>query len=117
MAQIDATIDDIEKQMSQPEIIEDHVRLLDLNQQLENLRQQQEELLTDGKPQLRIRRANKQIINERKRTMAAKKMNITKPKYQQIAVDLAEKISNNKFHIGDKIHARSTLAQSIPGFP
>ncbi|MGK0550798.1 ABC-F family ATP-binding cassette domain-containing protein [Enterococcus faecalis] len=47
LAQIDATIDDIEKQMSQPEIIEDHVRLLDLNQQLENLRQQQEELLTE----------------------------------------------------------------------
>lgn len=49
--------------------------------------------------------------------MAAKKMNITKPKYQQIAVDLAEKISNNKFHIGYKIHARSTLANQYQVSP
>lgn len=42
--------------------------------------------------------------------MSAKKINVTKPKYQQIAVDIAAKIADQTFVIGEKIHARSTLA-------
>ncbi|BAL61733.1 GntR family transcriptional regulator [Melissococcus plutonius] len=42
--------------------------------------------------------------------MLTKKINVTTPKYQMIAVDLASKIADQKLLIGDKIHARSTLA-------
>lgn len=49
--------------------------------------------------------------------MASKKMSVTKPKYQQIAVDLAEKIAESKFSVGDKIHARSTLANQYSVSP
>ena len=45
--------------------------------------------------------------------MASKKISLTKPKYQQIAVDVAEKIAEGKLHVGDKIHARSTGPYSL----
>lgn len=35
---------------------------------------------------------------------------IIKPIYQQIAIDLANRIANGDFAVGDKIHGRSTLA-------
>jgi K+/H+ antiporter YhaU regulatory subunit KhtT len=35
---------------------------------------------------------------------------IIKPIYQQIAIDLANRITNSEFVVGDKIHGRSTLA-------
>lgn len=35
---------------------------------------------------------------------------IIKPIYQQIAIDLANRIANGEFVVGDKIHGRSTLA-------
>ncbi len=43
--------------------------------------------------------------------MAGKKK-IVRPRYQQIAVDLAERIVENRYKIGEKIHARSTLAST-----
>nr|WP_303861511.1 TrkA C-terminal domain-containing protein [Alkalibaculum bacchi] len=39
-----------------------------------------------------------------------KKVKITNPKYQQIAADVAAKIVNNQYKVGDKIFARSALA-------
>ena len=38
--------------------------------------------------------------------MAGKKK-IVRPRYQQIAVDLAERIVENRYKIGEKIQARS----------
>ncbi|EOT46944.1 MULTISPECIES: GntR family transcriptional regulator [Enterococcus] len=32
------------------------------------------------------------------------------PKYQQVAIEIAERIVEGRYHIGEKIHARSTLA-------
>lgn len=37
-------------------------------------------------------------------------ISVIKPIYQQIAIDLANRIANREFVIGDKIHGRSTLA-------
>lgn len=37
-------------------------------------------------------------------------ISIIKPIYQQIAIDLANRIAHGEFAIGDKIHGRSTLA-------
>ncbi|MGC3054083.1 winged helix-turn-helix domain-containing protein, partial [Enterococcus faecalis] len=37
--------------------------------------------------------------------------------YQQIAVDVAEKIAEGILHVGDKIHARSTLANQYQVSP
>ncbi|MEO2498564.1 ABC transporter C-terminal domain-containing protein, partial [Enterococcus faecalis] len=42
---LDTTIAQLEAQMSQPDILENHVELLALNQQLDDARQQQDELL------------------------------------------------------------------------
>ncbi len=39
-----------------------------------------------------------------------KNVQVKQPKYQQIAVDLASKIVEKKYQIGDKIYARSSLA-------
>lgn len=39
-----------------------------------------------------------------------KKPKITRPRYQQIAADIAAKISDNKYKVGDRIYARSTIA-------
>ncbi|MBG9456553.1 GntR family transcriptional regulator [Lysinibacillus sphaericus] len=39
-----------------------------------------------------------------------KNVQVKQPKYQQIAVDLASKIVERKYRIGDKIYARSSLA-------
>ncbi|MFJ7667369.1 TrkA C-terminal domain-containing protein [Lysinibacillus sp. NPDC097195] len=39
-----------------------------------------------------------------------KNVQVRQPKYQQIAVDLASKIVEKKYQIGDKIYARSSLA-------
>lgn len=38
------------------------------------------------------------------------KNKIQTPRYQKIAVDIASKIANGKYNIGDKIYARSSLA-------
>lgn len=38
------------------------------------------------------------------------KLKITSPKYQQIAADLAAKIAQGQYHVGEKIYARSALA-------
>lgn len=35
------------------------------------------------------------------------------PRYQQIAIELAERIANNRYEVGEKIHARSTLASTF----
>ena len=48
--------------------------------------------------------------------MAGKKK-IVRPRYQQIAVDLAERIVENRYKIGEKIHARSTLASTYNASP
>ena len=39
-----------------------------------------------------------------------KKLKIVKPVYQQIAGDIASKIANGYYQVGDKIYARSVLA-------
>ncbi|GLC87181.1 TrkA C-terminal domain-containing protein [Lysinibacillus piscis] len=39
-----------------------------------------------------------------------KNVQVKQPKYQQIAVDIASKIVERKYSIGDKIYARSSLA-------
>lgn len=39
-----------------------------------------------------------------------KNESIIKPIYQQIAIDIANRISNGEFKLGSKIHGRSTLA-------
>ncbi|MGI5892006.1 MAG: TrkA C-terminal domain-containing protein [Bacillota bacterium] len=39
-----------------------------------------------------------------------KKRKIAVPKYQQIAADLAAKIADKRYQVGDKIYARSSLA-------
>lgn len=39
-----------------------------------------------------------------------KKIKITTPRYQQIATDIASKIVDKKYDIGEKIYARSSLA-------
>lgn len=44
-------------------------------------------------------------------------MNVTKPKYQQIAVDVASQIAEQRFSVGDKLHARSTLANKYSVSP
>ncbi|WP_430606499.1 GntR family transcriptional regulator [Enterococcus sp. AZ170] len=49
--------------------------------------------------------------------MTSKRMNVTNPKYQQIAVDVAAKIADQTFPVGDKIHARSTLANKYSVSP
>ena len=43
--------------------------------------------------------------------MAGKKLTI--PRYQQIAVEIAERIVENRYKEGEKIHARSTLASNF----
>lgn len=35
------------------------------------------------------------------------------PRYQQIAIEIAERIVDNRYPIGEKIHARSTLASTF----
>jgi K+/H+ antiporter YhaU regulatory subunit KhtT len=42
--------------------------------------------------------------------MTLKRIHVIQPKYQQIAVDVAAKIADQTFALGEKIHARSTLA-------
>ena len=49
--------------------------------------------------------------------MTSNRMNITKPKYQQIAVDVATQIAEQRFLVGDKLHARSTLANKYSVSP
>ncbi|MCF1632881.1 GntR family transcriptional regulator [Tetragenococcus koreensis] len=38
---------------------------------------------------------------------------VTLPRYQQIAVDIAERIVEDRYKVGQKIHARSTLASNF----
>lgn len=45
------------------------------------------------------------------------KTKVVRPRYQQIAVDLAERIVENRYQIGEKIHARSTLASTYNASP
>lgn len=39
-----------------------------------------------------------------------KELNITSPKYQQIATDFASKIAKREYKVGEKVYARSSLA-------
>ena len=41
------------------------------------------------------------------------KKKVALPRYQQIAVAIAERIVENRYQVGQKIHARSTLASNI----
>lgn len=47
----------------------------------------------------------------------SEKTKLVRPRYQQIAVDLAERIVENRYQIGEKIHARSTLASTYNASP
>lgn len=49
--------------------------------------------------------------------MTSKRLNVAPPKYQKIAVDLASKIADHSFSVGEKIHARSTLANKYSVSP
>ena len=49
--------------------------------------------------------------------MTSKRLKIAPPKYQKIAVDLASKIADRSFSLGEKIHARSTLANKYSVSP
>lgn len=42
---------------------------------------------------------------------------VTLPRYQQIAVDIAERIVEDRYKVGQKIHARSTLASNFNASP
>jgi K+/H+ antiporter YhaU regulatory subunit KhtT len=46
-----------------------------------------------------------------------KKKKITRPKYQQIAVDIAQRIVEKRYEEGEKLHARSTLASNFSVSP
>src|SRR5699024_2480467 len=41
------------------------------------------------------------------------KKNLTLPRYQEIAVEIAERIVENRYQVGEKIYARSTLASNF----
>ena len=41
------------------------------------------------------------------------KRKVALPRYQQIAVEIAERIVENRYQVGQKIHARSTLASNF----
>lgn len=41
------------------------------------------------------------------------KKRVLLPRYQQIAVELAERIADQRYQVGEKIHARSTLASNF----
>lgn len=41
------------------------------------------------------------------------KKKVALPRYQQIAVEIAERIVENRYQVGQKIHARSTLASNF----
>lgn len=41
------------------------------------------------------------------------KNSITLPRYQQIAVQIAERVVDGRYKVGEKIHARSTLASNF----
>lgn len=45
------------------------------------------------------------------------KKKVVRPRYQQIAVDLAERIVENRYQVGEKLHARSTLANTYQVSP
>ena len=45
--------------------------------------------------------------------MEKEKKPIQLPRYQQIAVEIAERIADNRYPVGEKIHARSTLASNF----
>jgi len=42
---------------------------------------------------------------------------VSLPRYQQIAVDIAERIVEGRYKVGEKIHARSTLASNFSASP
>ncbi|UDM71576.1 GntR family transcriptional regulator [Vagococcus fluvialis] len=43
----------------------------------------------------------------------SEKKKIRLPRYQQVAIEIAERIVDNRYQVGDKIHARSTLATTF----
>ncbi|HIY57617.1 MAG TPA: GntR family transcriptional regulator [Candidatus Tetragenococcus pullicola] len=45
--------------------------------------------------------------------MTREKKNLTLPRYQEIAVEIAERIVENRYQVGEKIYARSTLASNF----
>ncbi|KAF1295685.1 multidrug ABC transporter ATP-binding protein [Enterococcus sp. JM4C] len=47
MAKLDTVIEELEKEMVKPELLDNHVRLMELNQELEAARQQQDEFLNE----------------------------------------------------------------------
>ncbi|UUV98986.1 TrkA C-terminal domain-containing protein [Vagococcus luciliae] len=47
----------------------------------------------------------------------ARHKKIILPKYQQVAIEIAERIDSNYYKVGDKVHARSTLANTFSVSP
>lgn len=45
--------------------------------------------------------------------MEASKKKVSLPRYQQVAVEIAERIADQRYPVGQKIHARSTLASNF----
>ena len=45
--------------------------------------------------------------------MTRENKNLTLPRYQEIAVEIAERIVENRYQVGEKIYARSTLASNF----
>lgn len=45
------------------------------------------------------------------------KKKIRLPRYQQVAIEIAERIVDNRYQVGEKIHARSTLATTFSVSP
>lgn len=41
------------------------------------------------------------------------KNRVSLPRYQQIAVEIAERVVEGRYQVGEKIHARSTLASNF----
>ena len=41
------------------------------------------------------------------------KKRVLLPRYQQVAVEIAERIADKRYQVGSKIHARSTLASNF----
>ncbi|MGM0238332.1 GntR family transcriptional regulator [Enterococcus sp. AZ103] len=45
--------------------------------------------------------------------MESNKKTVSLPRYQQVAVEIAERIAEGRYRVGEKIHARSTLASNF----
>ncbi|MGY3766606.1 GntR family transcriptional regulator [Vagococcus vulneris] len=47
----------------------------------------------------------------------AQKTKDTLPKYQQVAIGIAKRIESGQYHVGEKLHSRSTLANAFKVSP